>query len=130
VDYLKIGSDGYLELARQRAAGPPLTEQSPGTRVLDAVLTRLAGGPWTTIVFLMPENPLIELDAAREYHRPGFSAEAAAIVTRVAERHQVRVVDARAWMPAEAFIDFDHLMPDLSGFQRPFAEEIAAALHA
>jgi len=130
VDYLKIGSDGYLELARQRAAGPPLTEQSPGTRVLDAVLTRLAGGPWTTIVFLMPENPLIELDAAREYHYPGFSAEAAAIVTRVAERHQVRVVDARAWMQAEAFIDFDHLMPDLSGFQKPFAEEIAAALHA
>ena len=130
VDYLKIGSDGYLELARQRAAGPVLTEQSPGARVLDAVLTGLAGGPWTTIVFLMPENPLIELDATGEYHRPGFSAEAAAIVTRVAERHQVRVVDARAWMPAEAFIDFDHLMPDLSGFQRPFAEEIAAALHA
>ena len=130
VDYLKIGSDGYLELARQRGAGPALTEQSPGARVLDAVLTGLADGPWTTLVFLMPENPLIELDATGEYHRPGFSAEVAAIVTRVAERHQVRVVDARAWMPAEAFIDFDHLMPDLSGFQRPFAEEIAAALHA
>ena len=75
----------------------------------------------------MPENPLIELDTGNRYHRPGLSDDAAAIVRGLAARRDIPVVDARRWMPAEAFVDFDHLMTDLSGFQRPLAAEIVRA---
>ena len=127
IAYLEIGSPSYLDLVRQRASGPSVDEDSRGVRLLDAVLARLAAGPWRSLVVIMPENPLIELDTGNRYHRPGLSDDAAAIVRGLAARRDIPVVDARRWMPAEAFIDFDHLMTDLSGFQRPLAAEIVRA---
>ena len=79
-------------------------------------------------MLLLPDNPLLDFDTAGEYHAPGFSARVADAVYAAAGRHGVRVVDGRRWMPAEAFYDLIHLMPDLSGFQKPLAEEILRAL--
>jgi len=104
-----------------------LTLESPGVAVLDRLLARLAAGPWQTFIVLMPENPLLDADREGRYHRLGFSARAAEVIGRVAARHAVRVVDGRRWLPAEAFIDFQHPWPDVSGFQVPLAEEILRA---
>jgi hypothetical protein len=101
-----------------------LTVESPGARVLDRLLERLAAGPWSSLVLLMPENPVFEQDTEGKYHRPGFSDHASAIVRRIADRHGVRVADGRRWMPASAFLDFVHLMPDVSGFQKPLVHEV------
>ncbi len=108
-------------------ATAPLTLESPGVAVLDRMLARMAAGPWQTIIVLMPENPLLDLDRDGRYHRVGFSDRAAPIIEAVAARHGLRVVDGRRWMPAEAFMDFVHLFPDVSGFQVPLAEEIVRA---
>ena len=40
----------------------------------------------------------------------------------------VAVVDGRRWMPVESFADLNHVMPDVSGFQRPLAREILNAI--
>jgi len=37
----------------------------------------------------------------------------------------VPLVDARRWLGAEAFLDFDHPLPGLGGFYEPLAEEVA-----
>lgn len=129
VEYLKIGSRSHLELVRARTRQiVPLTRDGPGLRALDALLARLAAAPWRTIVVMMPENPILAQDTAHEYHRDGYSDAAATMIAATAKRYGLPVIDARAWMPEEAFLDFDHLLPDLSGFQRPLAEEIVHAL--
>lgn len=131
VRYLEVGSAGHLEMVRRRLAEQqPLRANSPSVVVLDTLLGRLARGPWRTVVLLMPETPLLQLDTAGRFHHPGASDAAAEYIRRAAARHQIAIVDARDWMPAEAFIDFDHLMPDLSGFQRPLAKEIVSAVRS
>jgi len=132
--------DSYAAYLRARWINPEqydhlpdpetLTLASPGVAVLDRLLTRLAAGPWKTIVVLMPENPLLDLDRDGRYHRIGFSDHAAAIIEEVAARHDLRVVDGRRWMPAESFMDFVHLFPDVSGFQVPLAQEIVRATNS
>lgn len=104
-----------------------LTPASPGVRVLDVLLARLAAGPWQTLIVLMPENPLLADDPEGRYHRRGFSERAAALIGAAATRHGLQVVDGRRWVPAEGFIDFIHVWPDVSGFQTHLAEEILRA---
>jgi hypothetical protein len=101
-----------------------LTLDSPGARALDRLLERLAAHPWSSLVLLMPENPVLEQDTEGKYHRPGFSGHASNIVRQIAERRGIRVADGRRWMPTEAFLDFVHLMPDVSGFQKPLVQEV------
>jgi hypothetical protein len=129
------GFVGYLGVTgKSRALTEPvpapetLTPDSPGVRLLDQLLARLAAGPWSTIVLLMPENPLLADDADGTYHRPGFSDRMAGLITETAARYGIPVVDGRTWLPADAFADFVHVFPDLSGFQRPLAQEILHAL--
>jgi hypothetical protein len=109
---------------------PPesLTLESPGVVVLDRLLERLAGEPWPSFVLLMPENPLLDDDVDGRYHRPGFSERAAELIGQIAARHHIPVVDGRRWMPADRFVDFVHVFPDISGFQDPLASEILHAL--
>ncbi len=131
VAYLQIGSAGHLEMVRGRVRdGGLLNANGLTVRVLDRLMTRLGNRRWKALVLVMPENPLLEQDVTQQYHRVGFSDRAFALIRDTALPHGVTVVDARHWMPREAFIDFDHVMPDLSGFQRPFAEEIVRALES
>jgi hypothetical protein len=127
VDYLG-GVNGRFGLTEPVPAPESLTLQSPGVLVLDRMLARLADAPFATVVLLMPENPLLDDDAAGTYHRPGFSQRAAELIRQVADRYHIRVVDGRHWMPADRFVDFVHVFPDLSGFQDPLASEILHAL--
>jgi hypothetical protein len=132
--------DAYAAYLRARWINPEqfdhlpdpatLTIADPGVAVLDRLLARLAAGSWKTVILLMPENPLLDLDGEGRYHRVGFSDKAAAIIETVAARHGLPVVDGRRWMPAEAFMDFLHLFPDVSGFQVPLAQEIVRAAHS
>jgi hypothetical protein len=127
--------DGFLHYLHLRYGGDQLLNEplpdpallradGPGVRALDATLARLAELPVRTVVLLLPENPLLDADREGRYHRPGFSDRAAEIIRDVARRHGATVVDGRRWMPAESFVDLVHLMPDLSGFQKPLAELI------
>ena len=129
VDYLERKRRGVRrEVNRIAPPGASLNAHSTGVRVLERLLARLAERGTPTLILLMPENPLLDLDVSGQYHEPGFSDQAAEIIRNVAERYDVPVVDGRRWMPAESFLDFAHLMPDVSGFQTPLAEEIVRAV--
>jgi hypothetical protein len=95
---------------------------------VDAMLARLASRDTRTIVLLMPENPLLDEDVGREYHRPEASQDGARRIRALAKRYAVPLVDGRDWMPAESFLDLDHVMPDIGGLERRLAPEIWRAL--
>jgi hypothetical protein len=125
IAYLSIGSGGYLDIVRDRARhAMALRDDTPGVRVLDALLARLAASGHRASVLLMPQNPLLADDPTGEYAIPGFSDAAAAVIARVAAAHGVPVVDDRRALAPDAFIDFDHPLPELSGFQRELAREV------
>jgi hypothetical protein len=88
VAYLQLGSGGYLERIQGRVReGVNPTPGSPAVRMLEALLQRLAEGPWQAIILLMPENPLLGEDVAGRYNSPGFSDEAAALIQESAARY-------------------------------------------
>jgi hypothetical protein len=91
-------------------------------------LTALAGSAQETVVLLLPESPLRRQDESGELHRPELEEAAVAAIRRAAQRHGVRVIDARTWIGPERFLDFHHLMPGLSGFEGRFVEEVVRAL--
>ena len=129
LEYLNVSSPGHLDVVQHRVStGSRVDENGAALRVLDVLLARLARGPAKAVVLLLPENPVLDDDAEGEYHRTGFSDATAALVGVVARRHGVPLIDGRRWMPAEAFLDLNHLMPDLSGFQRPLAEMMVREL--
>jgi hypothetical protein len=125
LDYLSVGRPVYLEGMRQRvkdyAAPAP---ESPAVRSLEAILARAARAGWETRILLMPRNPVLALDVAQEYHDAAMEAAAIAALEKVAERYGVALIDARAWVAAENFLDINHPMPGLSGFDARLAEEI------
>ncbi|HJQ85541.1 MAG TPA: hypothetical protein VKA21_15745 [Candidatus Binatia bacterium] len=105
-----------------------LAADGPAIPVLDALLARLAEGPWQALVMLLPENPILDQDTDGRYHDVALSDRAAAIITTAAARHDLPVVDARRWLPAESFFDLVHLFPDLGSFEDPFAKELIRIL--
>jgi hypothetical protein len=127
VAYLKV-TTRLFGLAEPLPGAGTLTADSPGARVLDHLVRRLAAGPWKSVILLMPQNPLLAADTAGTYHDQAFTERSAALVRSIAEHYGVEVVDGRAWMPAEAFADFYHLFPELSGFQTPLARTILDGL--
>ncbi len=129
VAYLETGHGLHLQTVALRARQEPIPDQvRSNVDTLDAMFERFARAPWRTLVLLMPENPIVELDTRGDYHQPGRSEREATLIRAAAERHGLSVVDGRRWMPAEAFMDFDHLWRDLSAFETPLAREIANAL--
>ena len=129
VVYLEIGHSLHLQTVALRARQPPIPEQvRSNLDTLDAMFERFARAPWRTILLLMPENPILDLDTSGDYHHLERSDREAALIRAAAERHGLSVVDGRRWMSAEAFMDFDHLWRDLSAFETPLSREIASAL--
>jgi hypothetical protein len=96
--------------------------------VFDALVGELARSGRASLVLLMPENPILEEDTAGEYHRPGLSDTGARLAREICAAHGVPLVDARHWLPAESFLDFDHPILDLDGLDRPLAKEIVDVL--
>ena len=127
VAYLKLGATGF-GLNEEVPDPASLTLDSPGLRVLDCLLSRLAAEKWATLVLLLPENPVLDQDSEGLYHKPGFSERSASLIAELAARYEIPVVDERRAMPAEAFVDLLHLFPDLSGFQAVLARDVLAAL--
>jgi hypothetical protein len=129
VAYLQIGSGGHLDMVRKRARVRATVDANALTaRLLDRILARAERYHWKAIVLVMPENPILAQDANEEYHHRDFSDRATALLGELAARRGATIVDARRWMPMEAFLDFDHLLPYLSGFQKPLAAEIVHAV--
>jgi hypothetical protein len=129
VAYLQQASPEHLELvrARTRQAAEPGAD-TRGVRTLRALLDRLASHGRALIV-LVPENPILEQDRAGELHRPALSDHVASIVKAEAAARGIQLVDLRRALGMEAFLDFDHPIPELGGFEKPLAEEIARARH-
>ena len=105
-----------------------LGPDSPGLRIFDRLVQRLADGPWKTAILLMPQNPLLTFDTTGAYHNAAFAARSADLVRATAARYGVQVIDGRQWITPAGFVDFYHLFPGLSGFQAPLAKEILDAL--
>jgi hypothetical protein len=129
VDYLRVVHSRWLDDRSGPLRGSArLADADRALGMLDWAVARLRGEHRRVVVLLMPENPVLDADTAGRYHDPALSDRAAGLVRTVARRQGVDVVDGRRWMPAEAFFDLLHLFPDVSGFQRPLAEEIVRAL--
>ena len=129
IEYLRVAHSGFVGgVVGVPRAGVELRAGSPALAILDRLLARLAAAPWDSLILLMPENPLLDADTSGQYHQPAIAERGVALIRSAAESHGVRVVDARRWMPAGAFLDLVHLFPDISGFQEPLAKEIIDVL--
>jgi hypothetical protein len=129
--YVETVGPEHLKRQRDRARQTQvLDESSPSVVVLGMLLEELAASGVHGVVLLMPENPLLELDVRGEYHRPGMSERGASLTRRIAARYGVSVIDARRWLPARSFLDFDHPIFELELFEEPLAREILSALES
>jgi hypothetical protein len=125
LEYLSVGRPGYLEGMRERVkAYTEPTPESAAVRSLEAFLARAARAGWNTRVLLMPRNPVLGLDVEQEFHDAAMEERAIFALESSAERHGVPLIDGRAWVSAEDFLDINHPMPGLSGFDERLAEEI------
>lgn len=126
LEYLAVPGPGYLDLVARRTAGARLPRaDSPGARAFDHLLRRLGAPPRRTIVVVMPENPILGADSLRRWHDPDRADAALALIAAATARHGATLVDARRWLPPEAFLDFDHPFPGLASFQDALATEVA-----
>lgn len=127
VTYLQSKFPQPLPIDRTVPPGTTIAPDSPALAGLGHLLSELrAVAP--VLIVLLPENPILDQDVAGLYHEPGFSDVVAQRIAAVAAAHDVPVADGRRWLPAEAFFDFLHPFPDVSGLQRPLATEILHVL--
>jgi len=77
---------------------------------------------------LPPLNAILALDGPGVFHNRDGAKATADLVRASAARYCFPVIDARGWMPAESFLDFDHLFPDLAEFETALAREIVDEL--
>jgi len=127
--YLEAAGPGHLARRKQRAQGrEPLDRDTPAVVVFDFLLARLAASGRPTLVLLMPENPILSEDSTGLFHRPGLADDAARLAKQLASAHGIPVVDARHWLPADRFLDFDHPIFELEGLEDQLAQEIVNAL--
>jgi len=126
LEYLAEPGPAYLDtIARRNAGARAPAPGAPGARAFERLLARLAEAGWRTVVVVMPENPVLAEDTDHRWHDPARAEAAFALIAAAAARHDVPLVDARRWLGAEAFLDFDHPLPGLGGFHEPLAEEVA-----
>lgn len=127
--YLETVSPGHLARGMKRARDRTrLDRETGGVRILDELVGRLAASGRPVLLFLMPENPILALDAEGVYHRVGLSDRAAGLAREIARAHAVPFVDARNWLPADRFLDFDHAIFGLDELEDRLALEILDVL--
>ena len=127
--YLETAGPGHLARRKERARGrEPLTRETPAVAVFDALLASLARTGRPTFLLLMPENPILAEDTEGVFHRRGLADEGARLAKELASAHGIPVVDARNWLPADRFLDFDHPIFQLEDLERALAQEIVNAL--
>jgi hypothetical protein len=128
-DYLQSIGAGHLARGRKRAQSTePLTFETPSVVVLDALVADFVAAGRPTAILLMPENPILADDHEGEFHRRELSAQAAGMIGTIAAKHGAAVVDARAWLPIEAFLDFDHPIIEMDVFDARLAAAIVEEL--
>ncbi len=127
--YLEVAAPGHLARGRDRARSlEPLTRETPAVVVFDVLLSKLARAGRPTFVLLMPENPILAEDTAGVFHRRGLADEGARLAKQLASVHAIPVVDARKWLSADRFLDFDHPIFQLEDLEQPLAQEIVNVL--
>jgi hypothetical protein len=127
--YVNAVGPEHLKRQRERVrTALPIDASSAAIVTLDWFLTEMAASDRKVVMLLMPENPILAQDAAKELHRPGRLAYAAKLASELAAKHRIPVIDARAWLPASAFLDFHHPIFEPERFERLLAKEILNAL--
>ena len=69
-------------------------------------------------------------DTEGVFHRIDLSDEAMRLIDELSRAHGIPVVDARDWLPADRFLDFDHAIFQLEALERPLAREIVNAVES
>ncbi len=127
--YLNVVRDDYVRWVRTRTNhAERLEESSDGVRILSHMLDGLTARGLPVTLILPPQNPVFGSDRDGEFHDESVARSAAELILRISKRHAVPVIDARSWLPVEAFFDFDHVFPGEPAFEKRLAEEIARAL--
>lgn len=127
LEYMQLlhGPD-LLEAARRSVANRPSPEDLRFNHEALAATLRLGvDRGWSTQLLLMPENALFEQDRAGDYHPLGFAEGEAKWVAALCRQQGVRFVDGRGWFPVTAFMDLEHLWPDLAGFEDRMVQELS-----
>src|SRR5205823_5921564 len=76
------------------------------SRVLDDTLTCCRQHDIPVALLLMPEGPTF-----RAHYPPSMRAGIDAYLNAVSREHHVQLIDARDWLPDDAFWDSHHLLP-------------------
>jgi len=129
LDYLAVGQSFHVDEVRHRTAHPP----PPGVETanedaLRSLLADLGAAGVRTRILLTPQNPILAQDRADVFHDPARLRRGREALLRLAAAQGTPVIDATRWLPAEAFLDFDHVLPDLGGFGERLAPEVWRAL--
>lgn len=129
--YLATAGPEHFERGRERARSTQeLTRETPSVRAFETLVGELSAAEWPTIIVLMPENPILAEDTNGEFHRKSIARRGAELVREIAQRQGTPVVDARAWLEIESFLDFDHPIINLDIFEHGLATAIARAFDA
>ncbi len=118
-----------LEGAR-RAIGPLLAERFRISPVADqavrGLLDECRARGIRTVLFLMPEH-----SALRSWYLPATRAAERAYLGRLRDEYGVPVIDTRAWLADEDFVDSCHLLPrSARAFSERFGREVYRPLLA
>jgi hypothetical protein len=95
-----------------------------GCEALEVLLGECEQEGVPAALVLMPEGP-----SFRAWYPARAWSEVRAWVGRLSARHAAPLVDARAWLPEEAFLDSHHLLPGAAGrFTRRLGREFVLPL--
>lgn len=129
VRFLKVGQADHLVAMRERAArGVVEADVSRNLAAIDQLVGEVSRSGAAALVLMMPENPLLGEDSTGAFHIEGFSDFGTERIREVARRHDLDFVDGRRWLAAKDFLDLDHPLPALSGFEPRLAREVLRIL--
>jgi len=129
VEFLEVERSSYVDWVRSRSETPLANpDRSLARLVLEDLLDRMNLHSVRSMVLIPPRNPLLASDSTGEFFDPDRADETITTIQTASTDRRVPVVDARWWMPAEAFFDFDHLIPDVPQFETLLAAKIRDVL--
>ncbi len=131
IEFLEVDRSSYVDWVRSRSATPPTNpDGAMALVVLEDLLDRMNRHSLRSMVLVPPRNPLLASDLTGEFFDRQRADETITTIQNASADRRVPLVDARGSMPAQAFFDFDHLIPDLPQFEKLLAAEMIDVLRA
>jgi hypothetical protein len=95
---------------------PAIKFTGPHVKAFDDLLLECQNAGITVAVVVPPEGSVF-----RSWYPPRVNVELAAFLERLRREYKIMVVDARTWLPDEAFVDTHHVLGD---WAKPYTQRL------